>query len=301
MQLKRILVSLLVVVLMLSATVIAFAEDTVLSTSGATFDVAVVTTPAAEDGTLLAKPGDKIDVSITITNNPGVAVFETTLKYDATLLEPVVDAEGKVVIESGVYTFVDSKREINGITVSEGQIRFVSDLQNTTNITETGVVAKLSFTVKEGAHGDTALELANTLAYTGAYASVAANVTNVTVSNHILGEAEVVEADCLNAGYTVQKCTVEGCDYELVTNPVEALGHNEVAFGNGGIKCDRCGDILKAEEEVTSEPEESETETETEPVPQESGSLLWLWIVIAVVVVVGAAAAVYFFVIKKKN
>jgi hypothetical protein len=91
MQLKRILVSLLVVVLMLSATVFASAEDTVVLTAGAaTLGIEVGTTPASVEGNLQAKPGDKIDVSITITNNPGVAKIQVSMAYDANFFAPLL-------------------------------------------------------------------------------------------------------------------------------------------------------------------------------------------------------------------
>ncbi len=304
MQLKRILVSLLVVVLMLSAVVIVSADDMQVTSAAAdaAFNVEVVTDPVAEDGLLAVNGGDKINVSITITNNPGVAFFQFDLKYDTTILEPVLGEDGKVAIENGtIYKFGNSAFEFNGITVDteKGTIRFLSDASNTTPITETGLLAKLAFTVKADAHGDAAIEIVPDVAAGDKFATVPFNTTNVTLSAHNI-TTEVVAPTCTEEGYTLVKCTVEGCDYSEKIDVVEATGHTEVAFGNGGIKCDVCGEIIKAEEEVTTGSEEITTEEPTEPAPvEDEGSLLWLWILIAALAV--AAVVVVVVVVLNKN
>ncbi len=315
MQLKRILVSLLVVVLMLSATVVIGAEDTVLSTTAATFDIAVGTEPAAEsNGTLVVKAGDKIDVSITITGNPGVSMLQFVLKYNADVLAPVVDENNEVVIEkSDIFTFEDSVRDFDGVRVEEdkGVITFTSDLNNKVDITATGLVAKLSFTVKEDAHGEGNVELVDVIAYKANYDKITTNATTVNVLAHTLAEeAEVIAPTCTEGGYSVLKCTQ--CDYKVEFDAVEATGHTEEPYGIDGIRCSDCGEILRetsVETESTSESESVESgtetsapETETDATEEEDdGFPIWIIIVIVVVVLVGAGAAVFFFVIKKKK
>ena len=74
MQLKRIFVSLLVAIMMLSLAVItAVAADT----ASATFDVTVETSSTVDAGVkTLVSAGDTLEVKVVIKNNPGVAYIE---------------------------------------------------------------------------------------------------------------------------------------------------------------------------------------------------------------------------------
>lgn len=330
MQLKRILVSLLVVVLMLSATVIVSAEDLLVATNDATLDIEVGTTPASESGNLQAKPGDKIDVSITITNNPGVAKIQVSLIFDAELFAPVVDADGKVVTESGIFKFEDSVRGFNGISFTDKEVRFTSDLNNKTDITETGLVAKASLTVKEAQKCIGAITV-KVLAY-NANGERTEFVEVFSAGEHTLVELEKVEATCEADGKIVSKCSV--CN-EIVEEIIPATGHTVVEVAavaptcktkgaTAYTKCSVCGvvitpateldvvahtvEIIPAVEPTYSEDGATEgkkcsvcQEILEAPQPIPAKSLTWLWIVIAAVVVVGGGVAVAFFVVKKKK
>ena len=256
MQLKRILVSLLVVVLMLSATVFVSAEDVLLTANGATLDIEVGTTPASESGNLQAKPGDKIDVSITITNNPGVAKIQVSMAYDANFFAPVVNDNGKVVTESGIFKFEDSVREFDGITCNDKEVRFTSDLNNNTNITETGLVAKASFNVKDASvcAGKITVKV---LAY-NANGDRFEKVEVFSAGDHKLTETENVPATCDADGKKVSKCSV--CN-EVIEEVIPATGHTEVevpavaatcvAEGKtAGKKCSVCDAVIVAQETV---------------------------------------------------
>lgn len=256
MQLKRILVSLLVVVLMLSATIIVSAEDLLVATNDATLDVEVGTTPASESGNLQAKPGDKIDVSITITNNPGVAKIQVSLIFDAEYFAPVVDAEGKVVTESGIFKFEDSVRGFNGISLTDKEVRFTSDLNNQTDITETGLVAKASLTVKEAQKCAGTITV-KVLAY-NANGERTEFVEVFSAGDHTLVEIEKVDATCEAEGKVVSKCSV--CN-EVIEEVIPATGHTAVEVAavaptcvdtglTAGSKCSVCDAVLVAQEVV---------------------------------------------------
>ena len=251
MQLKRILVSLLVVIMMLSLTVVvASADEAVVltTTSAATLDLAVGTTPTAEEGAISVKPGDKIDVTITIENNPGIIALSYRLKYNAEVLAPVTDADGKVVLESGILTYTDK-----GIVTNPGEIYLVSDLKNTTSVDATGTILTVSFTVIENAKCDSAIELADVKAYNASNAKVVTTATSVALDAHNYEVVETVAATCASEGYTLSKCSI--CNGE-VTTAIPVSGHTYVetvvaptctAEGYTLNKCSVCGDEQKSD------------------------------------------------------
>ena len=323
MQLKRILVSLLVVIMMLSLSVVAVSADEVFTTTAATttLDLAVGTTPAADEGVVTVKPGDTIDVTITINNNPGIVALSYKLQYDVEALAPVTDADGNVVYESAILTYTDK-----GISAVPGEIYLISDLKNTNNIDATGTIFTISFTVIEEAVCSSVIELADVKAYNTSNKKVETTTTSVAVDSHSYEVVETVAATCTTEGYTLTKCAV--CGNEVIVDVVEALGHTEevipavpgTCLANGtseGKKCSVCGEVLvavtetaKGEHVLEVYSEEGKTDGQKcsvcgeiivpgEVIPPVA-SLLWLWIVIAVVVVAGAGVVVFFVVKKKK-
>ena len=320
MQLKRILVSLLVAIMVLSTAVVVSAEDVLLS-APATLDIAV-----ESDSTADVAAGDTVEVNVVIKNNPGVRCVLFTLKWTANVT-PVTGADNKVAVTtSDIFSFEDSVLGNNGVMVGTDNIKFVSDMGNSENVTATGTIVTLSFKVNDNykcTDGDIVISLEGATALDAANNGYAASVTNLELSAHNYTEVAEVAATCTAAGSTAGKkcadcgtvvgveeipatghnfadvaevpatCTTAGtaagkkcadCDATEGLAQIPALGHTEEAYGeNGdGIKCAVCGEIIK---EAT--------------VP--TANLTWLWIVIAVVVVVAAAAVVYFVVIKKKK
>lgn len=322
MQLKRILVSLLVAMMILSTAVVA------VSAAGATFDIAVESNSAAD--------ADVIEVNVVIKNNPGVSKFQIVLEYGAGLT-PVTDAEGKVVVKtSDIYSFGNSVISgVSGIDASvPGKITFLADPTNSTDISATGVIATLSFKVGEDVDCSTSVSVnADTaLAYSGISKKVAVTSTAYTMGTHKMGDAVITAPTCTEAGSSVITCTV--CGYSE-TEELPATGHTEevvpgtpatcVTEGlTEGKKCSVCGITLVEATKIEKTGHTEEVIPAVDPTYSEDGategkkcsvcgeilvapevipakSLTWLWIVIAVVVVVGAAAAVVFVVAKKKK
>ncbi len=314
MQLKKLLSSLLVVILILSMAVFtASAEET------KTMDFAVETSSTAgSDGKYIVKGGDEIEVSVTIASNPGAAYLQLSLEYDAKALTPVVGADGKVAVESNIYSFENILGK-DGVQASEGKIAFITNMWNVSNKTETGKFVTLKFKVVDGYHGETELKVTDAKAYTidGAKdVKLTTTVTPLVLSAHKIGEPVVTAPTCTTEGNTTYKCA--SCDYSYVVDVKPATGHTEVVDPaveptettegkTEGKHCSVCGEVLVAQETIPVkepapvEPEETDPITPPESTPvEEPANLTWLWIVIAVVVVAGAGVAV-FFVLKKKK
>ncbi len=263
MQLKKILVSLLVVVLMLSATILVAADDSAADEAALGLAVEVSSAVESGDENLLVKAGETIEVSITITNNPGVSVMQFYVNFNPEYLEPVVDANGKVVVEGDVFNFRPTASQ-DGVMLKTDKIYFISDTSKIqTNVTKTGLVAKLSFKVKAGAHtandANAGLNITDIQAFNSKYAAVEYTLDAKNVVIHTPGEATVVAPTCTEGGYTSAKCTA--CDYVHTYDFTDATGHTEVdveavaptcteAGKTAGKQCSVCKEFTVPQEEV---------------------------------------------------
>ena len=296
MQLKKILSSILVVILIITAAAFTVSAEEVAENN---FEFAVeINNSTVDSEGFVVDADDVLDVSLTITNNPGVKRLSIVLEYDADVFT-LVTKDDEVVYETAIFDFYDDEFERDTIDFSvPGKIKITSDLWNQTKVEGTGEFLTFSFEVAEGFHGDREIKVKS--------ANTALDVKTVgksaKVCAHAFADAKTVAADCLNDGYTERACTA--CDYVLVTDVKKATGHTvevipavaptaDKAGSTAGEKCSVCGTILKAPEVVPA--------TGTPAGNDEPTSLVWLWVVLAVAVVAGAGVAVYFFVIKKKK
>ena len=259
MQLKRILVSLLVAIMMISMVVITASAEDATST---TFDVAVETNSTASVNGVLVKPGDTLEVKVVITNNPGAALTQITFTYDTTVLTPVdADADGKPdIVQGDTYNYNQIFHIVDG---TKGTILVISDTSVKTNLDKTGTAFTMKFAVAENAEVISAIgyiakanTAANARLTTNAPADKQGNPTcslfvNPTTHNFDLENQETVEATCTSAGGVYVSCKDEGCDAKIALSETPALGHDEVTLeakaatctedGNSaGTKCSRC-------------------------------------------------------------
>ena len=238
MQLKRILVSLLVAIMMLSLAVItAVAVDT----ASATFDVTVETSSTVDAGVkTLVSAGDTLEVKVVIKNNPGVAYTQITFFYDANVLTPVdADANGSPdIAQGGTYNY-------NGVFVNttkngENYVLVTSDI-TAKNSTAIGDAFTIKFAVAEGFDGDVKLEYV-VKAYNEKNVKIAddtrVNMNLMATTHNILAENLVeVEPTCTEAGKSYIACADEGCEFVLVIDEPAALGHDMVTVGEAAATC----------------------------------------------------------------
>lgn len=102
--------------------------------------VSSATEPSFEVGTATGKPGDTIEVKVSINNNPGITAFSLNVKYsssDLTLID---------IIDCSLFneTLTHSPLSKTPITLSWYS-------KNSKNIKKNGAFAKLKFKIKNGA------------------------------------------------------------------------------------------------------------------------------------------------------
>lgn len=246
MQLKKIFMSLLVVIMVLSTVIlgVSAAENDKL-----TFSVAVSATEDAETGATVAKPGDVVEVIVTIDNNPGASMISFKLAYDATLLKPIDENEDGVVdyASGDLYSFYDEGLKLHGILHDEedGIITCTSNMGGSelANVAETGKVLTLKFKVLDDVDANVTVSVGNALAYKNDFSSVEAvgGASNICAV-HAYATESTIAATCTTAGYTVHTCA---CGAAYKSDKVDALGHNLVTVEQIDPTCTEDGATKK--------------------------------------------------------
>lgn len=315
MQAKRIISLLVVVVLTILCGVMSIsAQDNAVN-----FEYAVevnASTAIVEEPGLTLKPGETIDVSVTVTANPGIKTMKFAVVYDTAALIPVVDAEGNIAYTSGGM-FGDTVENVYVDPTAPNKIFYHVDAYAADeDITATGTVITLQFKVAEDFHGTTGITLDNYKKNVGGgtisgnkFDSVTAKDANTedynkaSVTAHNYGDPVIAAATCTTPATETYTCTHAECDDKtLVLETAPALGHTVVidpaveptydaAGKTEGKHCSVCGEVFVAQEVI---PQLIAEEIDEEP------STGWIWIVVIAVVVLGAGGfCVYWFVIKK--
>lgn len=244
MQLKRILVTLLVAIMMLSMAVVAVsAADT------ETFDIAVEETSAA-DVELPKKPGDTLEIKVVIENNPGAAQVEIDLEYDPAAL--VYDK----ITNGDSYTFGTP------IVATKGtkNVLIVMSTAETSDVAKKGTAFTVSFKVAAGYTGNNAISV-SAIAMKKSLAGVSANTDDEAIKvefaasscNFDKAKAEVVAPTCVEQGYTLFTCSDEGCGKSIKTNftEIDPENHTNIvdvaatATHYAGKKCADCDTIVE--------------------------------------------------------
>jgi len=258
MQPKKIITLLLVVVLTFICGVTSVAAQ---NNAAETLDIAVEATSSTA---ILTEPvsvsaGATVDVSVAIKANPGVTVVNLALNYDVKALTPKTDADGNLVVKLNNFLPVE---KIVSFDAENGVIEYQGGSEdwtnpNAQNVTATGALFTVTFTVKEAFHGETALTLSEyeTGIINNKWQVLSANVfdgktegyNKATVSTHKWGTPTVVEADCITDGTTTHTCTDTTCKKTVVILDQPALRHDltEPATCTTPQTCKRCGYVAQ--------------------------------------------------------
>lgn len=271
MQPKRIIISLLVVILALfSAGMIVSAEDsTVLDLA-----VEVSSSTALSNKVCAVEIGDEVTASVTIKSNPGVLIAVFDLLYDPDVLDLKMTAEGKIKLDEGTLF---EGASCSAVVIEAGHIRY--SVIGSKNYDGTGMVFTCKFNAK--AHGTAEIVLdmeeddAGFMKPDGTGQSV--SEVNIVYGEdptatagyalvHDFGEAVTVAPTCTETGKDLYTCTTCNETY-TVSNGTPALGHTKelipstqaTCMTDGmtqGEKCSVCGEILLAP--VVVEPKSDE-------------------------------------------
>ena len=241
MQPKRIITLLLVVVLTFICGVTSVAAQ---DNAAKTLEIAVEakSSTAVVSEPVSVKAGETVDVSVAIKANPGVTAIDLPLNYDVKALTPKLIADNSTVDVKLNKFFAGSEQIF--FDSEKGTVRYlgmVADIMssNLKNVTETGTLFTLTFTVNKDYHGDAALTLSDyengVISFAdGKWSTLSAVVfdgstkdyNKATVSTHIWGAPTVVKADCTTDGSTTYTCTDATCKKAITVAGDKALGHD---------------------------------------------------------------------------
>jgi len=237
MQPKRIIISLLVVVLLTFCALTAFAAE------GETpFAIAVSTKVDAAivgvDNTFGVQKDSVVDFSVTAdAGNAPFALMMLTVTYDPAALELTADGIQLPQAYEGVSSVT------NNDVPGHFEINYLE-------YKAMGELASFNFTVKD-IHGDTTVVVEAHVFAKDTYADVPVALTGATttIGVHSYGEAQTVAPDCDEEGYTYRACTVENCKAMIVLERSNKLGHDESgapATCTTDKVCARgCGEVLE--------------------------------------------------------
>ena len=238
MQPKRILISILVVILFIFCTITAFAAQDSAPVLELTLTQTSENGVALGDG-LVLDVGDIVEISVTAGDWNGeesLACGQFELVYNARALQFV----SATCVEGMGYADM------------HGSLK----MQTLDAIPANTVLVTARFEVKNVAHGDFSVTLPTDkieiYTYNGDFSRVATSVSGEALLHvHAFADAVVVPG-CVSEGYTAYACVAQGCDYVLKTDYTPIVGHDYSgpdATCTTDKVCVACGELLIAKQE----------------------------------------------------
>ena len=255
MQPKRILISILVVILLTFCTITAFAAEAAEPVLELSVSATTDTGLEAVEGIVLGA-GDVVEISVTAGSWNGKTLCggQFSLMYDADALELT-----NVEVPEG-YSCIN--------LASAGELKVMTDAFDADKVL---LVATLR--AKSGAHGNVDVSLDNVVVGAEvegkAYPEPIDVVADGTVAVHVHEVAAgVVNPGCVTEGYTAHACTVDGCDFVAKTDITPAIGSHD---WSGYVDCktklicarEGCGEVLSEEGFCKAAPNDNPCEVDT--------------------------------------
>lgn len=238
MQLKKILVSILVAIMMFSlVALVATANDDVAPTKPSINLVAELGSVTKVGDKNVISAGDTFEYILKIENNPGISAFKFSINYDADSIQLVAEEIGSIFTPSaeagGEEVFIPEAFEV--VKTTEGKITLQAYKVNFSETKDNGVLISFTFKVKDNKHGaigDIVIDEENGFVFTTSFDTmdtVPANVKNAPSIEVHTYEEKVTPPTCTEPGQITYKC--KNCDDQMVledtNNP--ATGHKEPA------------------------------------------------------------------------
>ena len=238
MQLKKILVSILVAIMMFSlVALVATANDEVAPTKPSIDLVAELDSVTKVGDKLVVSEGETFKYVLKIENNPGIGSLKFSINYDADSIQLVAEEIGSIFTPSdeagGEEVFIPEGFEV--VKTTEGKITLQAYKVNFSETKDNGVLISFTFKVKDNKHGaigDIVIDEENGFGFITSLdtsETVPANVKNAPSIEVHTYEEKVTPPTCTEPGQITYKC--KNCDDQMVfedtNNP--ATGHKEPA------------------------------------------------------------------------
>lgn len=229
MQLKKILFSVLVAIMMFSLVALAVSADATTTT----LDLVADTDSAIRsEGNVAIKPGTSFSYTLSIANNPGVYGLQVYIGYNPEVVEFV---EYKNYYADGTVFDTDSSLfDVYGEVLGEVKVAAMQPSDENgalVNNYKQGTLVTLVFKVKADFDGDfNDLVIKSTTAFNKDFDRVKVNSQNVgVIKAHNYGDAKIDAPTCTAGGkitYTCSKCN-DVWTFDDLANP--ATGHTPSA------------------------------------------------------------------------
>lgn len=246
MKLRRILTVFVAVLLISLAAVVTASADE------GQFEIAVgvsSSTAILKDGRYNVAPGDEIELTVSISENPGIDSFQINIKYNPELVTPVVDANNKLIVDGILLPNFDVSIKNSG-----DEITFVrySSVNGSSTTNATG-----SATIKFKVTDTTCEDILFTVSEVSAVKSVAGSIFPYVYAvdkdelNGVLNNNVFLAHSFELADTTAPTCTDDGilhyacaeCDATLDKVGAPATGHTPVREDDKQTSCSEPGYI----------------------------------------------------------
>ena len=250
MQYKRILMSCLIVILILSASMLCIGA----TEEAPEFKIAVdvnASTAVTDNDSIVLKPGDTFEVSISIDTNPSFVAMDLKVDYD--------DAAVSLLEVETSTDVISDKNEFDIDTTTKGVVK-IKNKTWTTPITANGKIVTLKFKVNSGAHSTSPVVTVARVIFMDANSNYVRfdDPTEQKIYVHDLESEYTVdqEATCTALGSKSLHC--KKCDAKAGKTAIEMIDHTYGEWtvataptctetGSETATCAKCGFVEEKE------------------------------------------------------